>query len=441
MLLIVLTTLLCWACSSDDATGSPDGTRPMLTIAVSEQAWGGETVSITRAGETLDALKASTDGFGLYSTRLNLTNQQVSWADVHWDYGSPLLWPDNVVKYSVSFNSQKANYSKDGYFTLTATGTDRTDDINTKFSGCKYNGITFDSALKLYNTTQIGWTSGAHDNKTKVSIVQSTWKADGGTLQPIKFDNTTLSLDAPTTISDGVVATVKDIPGAKLYIIRNVGRGYHTISRAGTETGIFYVSVDIDYTAYAPYKDLSSTPSDGVTACDGSTLTFSPNIGNAIDLLWAEDSVSADGTVNMKFHHALGKLTLGSITNNYGRTVTVKEVKFEGNRYASGTLSLTTGEWSSLPAPSSSSKSFGSDTTPTLSQILEGSPAIPNGESVSFKAGSCYLQIPGPAIKVSYTFSTDDYGDQTVSTDVVLEQGKDKTVNLTIGMNHEVVIK
>jgi hypothetical protein len=298
MLLIVLTTMLCWACSSDDATGSPDGTRPMLTIAVSEQAWSGETVSITRAGETLDALKASTAGFGVYSTDLGLSNQQVIWNGLLWYYGSALLWPNNHVPESS------------------------------------------------------------------------------------------------------------------------------------------------DLLAYAPYTDLTPVPDSGITACTGTSLTFSPEAGNMTDLLWANSTVSKDdGTLNLTFHHALAKLTLGTITNSYGRTITMKEVKFEGNRYASGTLSLTTGEWSSLPDPSSSSKSFGSDTTPTLSQILEGSPAIPNGESVSFKAGSCYLQIPGPAIKVSYTFSTDDYGDQTVSTDVVLEQGKDKTVNLTIGMNHEVVIK
>ena len=301
MLLIVLTTMLCWACSSDDATGSPDGTRPMLTIAVSEQAWSGETVSITRAGETLDALKASTDGFGLYCTALGFTNVKTTWstADERWDYGAKVLWPNNSVNTAMAF------------------------------------------------------------------------------------------------------------------------------------------------TAYAPYQS-SFSGSVGITACDGATLTFQPALRNAIDLMWAQKTITADGTVTLNFKHALGKLSLGSVINNYGREVTLKRIDIDGTRYTKRKLNLATGEWSYADA-TTQEIGTGDNLDVEDGRIImkaEGAGVpIPVGESIDINLFTI-LQIPDQSVTVTYTIQTSDYGEETIKTPAIaFEAGKDKTVNLTIGMNHEVVIK
>lgn len=299
MLLIVLTTMLCWACSSDDATGSPDGTRPMLTIAVSEQAWSGETVSITRAGETLDALKASTAGFGLYCTALDFTNVKTTWSDERWSYGTKVLWPNNSV------------------------------------------------------------------------------------------------------------------------------------------------DQDMAFTAYAPYQS-SFSGSVGITACNGTTLTFQPALRNAIDLMWAEKTITADGTVTLNFKHALGKLSLGSVINNYGREVTLKRIDIDGTRYTKRNLNLATGTWSAEGA-TTEDIGEGDNLDVEGGRIImkaEGTGVpIPVGESIDINLFTI-LQIPGQSVTVTYTIQTSDHGEETIVTPAIaFEAGKDKTVNLTIGMNHEVVIK
>ena len=372
------------------------------------------------------------DGFGLFSTRLGLTNMHVVWNNElqRWESGSTgevnLLWPNNVVKYSVAFNGSD-EASPTGYFSFTGEH-----NFNAKFTGCTYQGIQFTKGLKMEEgagggkgPTTISFTSGSTgSNKVKVTIVQSDWK-EGENVATIKFDGVALD-----------VARAQPITGGRVYTIRDVAAGNHSITRGDGESGIFYVSVDIDFTAYAPYVPATDAV---VTSLDNTALTFVPALGNTVDLLWAEDMVSTDGTVTLNFKHALGKLTLGTISNNYGQNVTLTDVTLSGSRYTQATLSLITGEWSN-PTNSSATKSFNSGTVPTLAAMLGGSATIADGSAASFVSGSYYLQIPGRTITVSYTF-TSAYGTETVSKDVVLEQGKDKTLNLIIGQNHEVVIQ
>ena len=443
MLLMTLTVLLGASCNSDEATQatSADGTWPTVGFAVGERTWADSQVSITRSGETLESLMDGTGtGFGLYSTRLNMTNTQVTWNDTksRWSYGtSTLLWPDNVVKYSVAFNNKTVSYSAGSYFTLEGTASD----INTKFKDCTYHGVKYVSALKLYSDTRITWLSGANGNKTKVTIVQSDWKAEGKTLKQIVFDGVVLNLEGETTSSDGWVAKAKAIPGGVVYIIKNVPPRTdpstpHEIKRNDEETGIFYVSVDVDFYAYAPSNNPGSTPYGGYS--DGK-LSFSCPIDNSTDLLWAEDSVSTDGTVHLNFRHALAKVAFGTFTNNYGYPVTVKQVKLEGSISTSGTLSLTDGTWSNLSAASSESQVY----TPGTS------PVIADGEIAVNKADGGYdfpdfLLIPnptaGPTLTATVTVNSEKFGDEDIVFNITLEKGKCKTVNITIKNNHEVVI-
>jgi len=328
--------------------------------------------------------------------------------------------------------------SKVGKFALSGTYS-----YNAKFKDCTYQGTTYTQGLKMEsgggNPATITWTSGATGgNTTKVTIVQST-SDDATKNNTIKFDDTELAINGSTDISPKVYK-VTEIANGRVYTIKNVGEGSHTITRGSGETGILFVSVDMDFTAYAPYE--SGTPSEGITSVGPTSLTFKPAIQNTIDLLWAEDEVTTDGTIHLNFKHALGKLAVGSVTNNYGQPITLEEVKFKGLRHTEGDLSLINGEWSNLTTTGAAvEKAFNGSTTPTLSTILGGSTTIPNGGVIAFPANFYYMQIPGPTITVSFKFHSDGYGDEEVSKEIVLEKGVMKTVNLTIGMNHEVEIK
>jgi hypothetical protein len=50
------------------------------------------------------------------------------------------------------------------------------------------------------------------------------------------------------------------------------------------------------------------------------------------------------------------------------------------------------------------------------------------------------MQIPCDAVAVVLNFTCDDFGTETVTFNTTLEQGKNKTLNITITNNFEVVI-
>ncbi len=288
-----MAAVLCWACSDNDAAEGgavqPDDRRA-LTIVASEEPWQGETVTVTRSGETLTALKASNDGFGLFCSDLSMTNTKVVWEDDAWNYGNKLLWP-----------------------------------------------------------------------------------------------------------------------------------------------GLTSASSSVDFYAYAPYvstASLTPTPSEGITALSSASVTFSPALRNTIDLLWAKGTVNTTtGVVTFNFQHALGKLSFGHITNNYGRTITLTNIALSGTRYTTGTLSLSDGTWTGIASsPANDGDDCSLEVAAGESKLIVDMPAI--------------LQIPGQSVTVTFTITSADYGTETVtSPSITFEQGTDKTVNLTVGMNHEVKIE
>ena len=280
-----MAAVLCWACSDNDAAEGgavqPDDRRA-LTIATSEEPWQGETVTVTRSGETLTALKASTSGFGLFCSDLSMTNTKVVWEDDAWNYGNKLLWPS-----------------------LTSA------------------------------------------------------------------------------------------------------------------------SSSVDFYAYAPYNFTGSA----ITLTDNK-ISFTPVLRNTIDLLWAKGTVNTTtGVVTFNFQHALGKLSFGHITNNYGRTITLTNIALSGTRYTTGTLSLSNGTWTGIASsPASDNDVCSLEVAAGESKLIDNMPAI--------------LQIPGQSVTVTFTITSADYGEETVtSPSITFVQGTDKTVNLTVGMNHEVKIE
>lgn len=96
---------------------------------------------------------------------------------------------------------------------------------NSKFSGGKYDGISFDTGLKMEGSTKILFTT---TETSTVTIVQSTWSA------------ATINLDATElAVADAAAGT-----GCRIYTVENVEAGDHTITRGSGESGLFYVKVE-----------------------------------------------------------------------------------------------------------------------------------------------------------------------------------------------------
>jgi len=143
-----------------------------------------------------------------------------------------------------------------------------------------------------------------------------------------------------------------------------------------------------DFYAYAPYDGSY----DGSTTSSSNNISFTCPTTNTKDLLWA--GVSHTGyTVNLDFHHALAKLSFGTIANNSTHEMLVSDIKVTGDLYASGTLSLADGSWSDLPSPASQTIEI----VPNTEFIY----IPPQGENPVSSIVSPML-IPGPTVTASY---------------------------------------
>lgn len=390
---------------------------------------------------SISVSRAESDGFGLYSDseRLQVINSHIVWdSDIQsWKGISNdaylMLWPNNIVKCDVAFN-ETDKQSKPGYYTFTGNH-----NFNTKFKECTYDGITFTEGLKMEAGTTISFNVGAFassDNSATVTIVQSDWQDNGnphGTPKTIMFDGGELN-----------VANATSIPGGKVYTIKKVAYGNHTITRGSGESGLFYVSVDIPFTAYAPYIDNGSfatadlnDESFGIVSRDKDELVFQPHSDNRIDLMYAEHTTSIDGVVQLNFKHALGKLSIGTIYNNYGENIKLTKITISGTRLTQGTLSLSTGEWSSIEVNSQNVEYNAA----MLEAIFGRNMNIPDKGKLTFPKDVAYTQIPGTELTFEYTFTTANGTTFSVSKPIEVEKGKNIYININIGQNHEVVLQ
>ena len=393
---------------------------------------------------SISVTRAESDGFGLYSDsdRLQVINSHIVWdSDIQsWKGISNdaylMLWPNNLIKCDVAFNGG-AVQSKAGYYTLPETC-----NYDDKYTGCTYDSITFTKGLKMEEGKQISFTVGSVGNNTvnnaTVTIVQSDWESDEkphGTPKTIKFDNTELD-----------VKKADSIPGGKVYVLRQVAPGNHTITRGSGESGIFYVAVDIPFTAYAPYIDKKSLPTEpvsddyyGIVSHTKEELVFKPYKDNRIDLMYAEHTTSADGVVQLNFKHALGKLSVGTISNNYGENITLTQIRLSSTHFCEkGTLNLSTGNWTVEAGDVNTS--YTETYNSTALAALFGSLAIPDKGFLTFPKDVAYTQIPGTVMTFEYTFTTVN-NTFTVSKEMTVEKGKNIFININIGQNHEVVLQ
>ena len=326
--------LLMMACTSDDKQGDRDDTQ-QFTLDVVEQPWEEEEVAISRSGETLEGLRATTGevplanglsgfgyGFGIYCSTLAITNTQVTW-----------------------------------------------DDVNGK------------------------------------------WK---------------------------------------------IGSGYNTYWRRGLEG-------TLNIYAYAPYKPSPYTIESGILTFNaekydvpgGDPLYSTRLSGSNVDLLYASQTSYARNSsepAKLTFEHALAKMTFGTITNNTGGTLYLNGFTISGTMYESAKLNLSTGVWSDHVV-----NSFGkiSSPPPFIYVTTDPSEDIPSGYTGKIVVSPLYdketIIPPMPSRELSFIPGSDgtlsltvevnsSVVNETFSFPVTLVKGMNKTYNITIGKNYEVII-
>ena len=190
---------------------------------------------------------------------------------------------------------------------------------------------------------------------------------------------------------------------------------------------------------YAPYDGSVELATDGKSIAADNTK----------DWLWASPEISPDGTIHLDFKHALAELSFGTITNNHGHPITLKSVTIKGDAYTNGALSLAGGTWSNWGNPISPIDPIKPiDPNEEDEEPIE----IQNGETKPFGIKTMTLiphQKENQKIEVEIVVEVTEAPngsaiiktDKTIKKEITLEQGKNTEINLTVGQNHEVVIK
>ena len=388
------------------------------TLNVSQQEWNSNHQVLTRTGESVDYLR--TNSFGIYCPAFVLQNGKISWTDNTWKIGNYVWFLPRDFKVSVSFNGSDRQ-SKTGYFSFTGIP-----EFSEAYLGCTFDNIRFAKGLRMQGDTKITFTN---ERLCTVTIVQST--ATNGTLL---FDGNELALESAAPIT-----------GARVYTLHGVDAGTHTIKQGtGGESGLFYVSANNTVFAYAPWMAspgiVWTTPPPVTT---DRLLPFTATNSNTTDLMWAH-TTHEGYSIGLEFRHALAKVSFSSITNNLDEPLQLTKVtitdKPAGRLYQSGKLLLDNGTWQNLSAFSSEQKI----TIQDFDNATEGnqSLSVASGATESLELDELppLLQIPGPTVTVTFTFTSASYGEETVSRDITLHQARNQIVSLTIGDNHQVVI-
>lgn len=218
--------------------------------------------------------------------------------------------------------------------------------------------------------------------------------------------------------------------------------------------------------AYAPYKVSPYTIESGILTFnaekyavdgpDGDPHPYNTRLsGSNVDLLYASRKNYARNSTEsavLEFRHALAKITFGTITNNTGGTLSLNGFTVSGTMYESAKLNLSTGEWTNHVI-----NAFGKISTPPpfIFVTTDPSAAIPSGYTGKIVVSPLadketilppmpsreFLFIPGADGTLPLTVEVNSsITNEAFSFPVTLEQGKNKTYNITIGKNHEVVI-
>lgn len=479
-LVVLVALMLLTGCADHDhmteLTAEPSTTGRAVVIAVTETGWDGQIVSLTRSGETLEALKSSSvriwDFTKTPRTDINLLKSDAAKAEgAKWSYDSEnkrytnlsnidgVLEANGIALYmteELSFSSETSNVGKikididkqlqlgGSNIVLTISNLIAGQEVTIKFAATGETAATFDTRTNLKDAT--GFTAA---NKNTIQEGKATVIADGA----VTFKNTTngtginiYSISVTRAESDGFglycnsdrmkVINSHIVWDADIQSWKGISNdAYLMLWPNNTIVGQGVIA----FTAYSPYisdDNLATGGGYGIVSRDKDNLVFKPHSDNRIDLMYAEHTTSPEGVVQLNFKHALGKLSVGTISNDYGENLSLNQITISGTRKTQGTLSLSTGEWSDITS-SSENVVYNAE---ILASIF-GDLSIPDKGSLTFPKDVAYTQIPGTTLTFTYQFKTANNTTFEVSATMEVEKGINKFVNIKIGQNHEVVLE
>lgn len=480
----VALVLLAWSCNNEGSTTAEQvdagsaGEPRAVKIAVTETDWDGHIVSVTRSGETLEALKDNSDREWDF-TKTPLMDISVLKADVAKAEGNSWVKVDDTYESNSAFSVLQANgvtlyMTEDLTFSgVTATQGDLRIDVDKRLMINKNGiGITLPSLKKGQEiTVEFSTTS---DTKSRNIVPSGSVSSTDAVVSTSTSTHAecvvTMTADGSPTFTVGSGTEGSSVYIYKISVTRAESDGFGLYSSSdrmkvinshivwdadiqswkGISNDAYLMLwpnntiVDQDaiaFTAYSPYisdGNLATGVDDyGIVSRDKDNLVFKPHSDNRIDLMYAEHTTDmVNGVVQLNFKHALGKLSVGTIYNDYGENLSLDQITISGTRRTQGTLSLSTGEWSDI---TSSSENVVYNAA-TLAAIF-GSLTIPDKGSLTFPKDVAYTQIPGTTLTFTYQFKTAHNTTFTVSATMEVEMGKNKFVNITINQNHQVVLE
>ena len=447
-ILLALILMLVGCSAGDDLTAvlqSKESGKYTLDIDVVETDWDGETISATtRAGETMESLKAS------YVRS--------------WDFTSLTSKEELLAMSGLTFtpNSPHPEFLK----------------VDTDEKAVKLNGKVTISGLRATQT---------------LTIVYKSVDGEARTLTPIPRNFVTISgFEATTEKETGTARVTTDGEGE----INTTGNAFYIysieLSEAETEGFGLYCS-ELNYTnthvkwnstrgawiignndyneywpirderkldvyAYAPYKSPAYTVAGGVLTFVAETYSSGKLSGSNVDLLYASKvdyKRSSDNPVALEFKHALAKLTFGTITNNTGETLYLNGFTVRGTLHKQGDLNLSTDAWTPdagsdgeikfppdfIQIVSDPAKMAGDPDEGYIAKVLippladkqTTIPPMPSRELLVIPDANGKITLN---IKVNSSKETEQF-----SFPIILEKGKNKTYNITVQKNFEVVIE
>lgn len=437
-------------CSAgDDLTTvlqSKESGKYTLDIDVVETDWDGETISATtRAGETMESLKAS------YARS--------------WDFTTLASKEELLAMPGLTFSPTEGNPA---FLTV--------EDVD-GVKAVKLNGSFNISGLRATQTMTIVYKTTDAAERTLVPIPRNfvaisgfsaTTKETTGTARVTTDGEGTITTTGPVYIYS-ISLSVAETEGFGLYCSELNYTNTHV--KWNSERGIWIIGNNdyneywpirdertLDVYAYAPYKSPAYTVAGGVLTFVAETYSSGDLSGSNVDLLYASKvdyKRSSDNPVALEFKHALAKLTFGTITNNTGETLYLNGFTVRGTLHKQGDLNLSTDAWTpdagsdgeikfppdfiqivSDPAKMAGDPDVGyiaKVLIPPLADKQTTIPTMPSRELLVIPDANGKITLN---IKVNSSKETEQF-----SFPVILEKGKNKTYNITVQKNFEVVIE
>ena len=484
---LLLLTVLAVGCTDDaGSAGEAADDLVALTIQVNETSWQGEDISVlTRAGETIEGLKATYAKSWDFTTISDEDIALLEAASVlsdSYEEGTIDTWPEwNEKSTDYYYNKNAISGS------VTVGGNELALTSGLSFSGVEGGGhfiIAPNRMIQMGGTNQVLTIPNLRAGQSVTIKFASASNSYSRTLTPSNLTGpsgftdavgTTTQEGKGTVTADGNVTFTSSSGAMNIYSIevsRAKDEGFDVVGAAllgptaGTKRYVLWnsttgqwepgetiywkrttTSETFSVFAYAPHISQSTPYTINTTT---GVLTFPrtedvatfATTANYVDLLYAGATVDKrDGLASFTFRHALAKMSFGTITNNTGAEVTLTDISIAPRSGSSfntqANLNLTTGAWAALGTPSTS--------TTAIARNPASSLVIADKAIVSINQDPVLL-IPNapeaPAtlgvvnVTVTLTFDTGNF-----SFDATLEQGKNKTYNITVEKNFEVVIE